>query len=146
MVNYAISTTDDYEGLVEMFTRHGLEFSFNEPLETRVVQCWKAEGAGGKLISGCVLALRGGAYIIDGIATEPEYRKEKIAGTLLELALKEARDRGADRVYLVARAPGFFRKHGFYDIPAGDVPELFDCHSCPQFGTTCQPEVMRLDF
>ncbi|HOA42670.1 MAG TPA: GNAT family N-acetyltransferase [Bacillota bacterium] len=146
MVDYEISVTDEYERLVEMFIRHGLEFSFDEPLPTDLVKCWKAEDPQGKLIGGCVLAMRGGEYIIDGIATEPEYRKQKIGGELLQLALKEARDRGGKRVYLVARAPGFFRKHGFQRIEASEVPELFDCYSCPQFQKTCHPEVMKLVF
>jgi N-acetylglutamate synthase-like GNAT family acetyltransferase len=145
MVDYRITTTDEYERLVEMFIRHGLEFSFDEPLPTNVVECWKAEDRDGRLISGCVLAVRGNEYIIDGIATEPEFRKEKIGGQLLELALEEVRKRGGEKVYLVAKAPGFFRKHGFIDIPVSEVPELFDCYSCPQFGQTCHPEVMKLD-
>lgn len=146
MVNYKISVTDEYERLVEMFIRHDLEFSFDEPLPTDLVKCWKAEDPDGKLISGCVLAMRGGEYIIDGIATEPEYRKEKIGGKLLQLALEEAKNRGGTQVYLVAKAPGFFRKHGFQQIEAAEVPDLFDCYSCPQFRKTCFPEVMRLVF
>ncbi|GAB1476723.1 hypothetical protein MASR2M70_15590 [Bacillota bacterium] len=144
MVDYTISVTDDYERLVEMFIRHDLEFSFDEPLPTDLVKCWKAEDEKGRLISGCVLALRGGEYIIDGIATEPEYRKEKIGGKLLELALDEVRSLGGKEVYLVAKAPGFFRLHGFEEIQASSVPDLFDCYSCPQFQKTCFPEVMKL--
>jgi amino-acid N-acetyltransferase len=145
LVNYTISTTDDYDRLVEMFIRHGLEFSFDEPLPTDLVQCWKAEDENGRLISGCVLALRGGEYVIDGIATEPEYRKEKIGGMLLQLALDEVKARGGNTTYLVAKAPGFFRKHGFQTIQASEAPNLFDCLSCPQFEKTCHPEIMKLE-
>lgn len=144
MVKYTISETDEYDRLVEMFIRHDLEFSVDEPLPTDLVKCWKAEDENGKLISGCVLAIRGGEYIIDGIATEPEYRKEKIAGKLLELALEEVKARGGKEVFLVAKAPGFFKKHGFVEIPATDVPLLFDCLSCPQFQKTCFPETMKI--
>lgn len=145
MVSYKVSETDDYNKLVEMFIRHDLEFSFDEPLPTDLVKCWKAEDENGRLISGCVLAMRGGKYIIDGIATEPEYRKEKIGGALLKLALDEAKSRGADAVYLVAKAPGFFRKHGFKTIDAEEVPGIFDCPSCPQYLKACFPEIMKLD-
>ncbi|NLY70824.1 MAG: GNAT family N-acetyltransferase [Clostridiales bacterium] len=145
MVNYIISKTDEYDRLVEMFIRHDLEFSIDEQLPTDIIQCWKAENDEGKLISGCVLAMRGGEYIIDGIATEPEYRKEKIAGKLLNLALEEAKKRGAKSVYLVAKAPGFFKKHGFKEISIEEVPQLFDCYSCPQFQISCHPEVMKIN-
>lgn len=143
-MKYHISETDEYDRLVEMFIRHGLEFSFDEPLPTDLVKCWKAEDDNGRLISGCVLAMRGGEYIIDGISTEPEYRKEKIGGKLLKQALDEAKKRDGKEVYLVAKAPGFFRKHGFENIEATDVPELFDCLSCPQYRKSCFPEVMKL--
>lgn len=145
MVSLRISKTDEYDRLVEMFIRQGLEFSFDEPLPTDIVGCWKAEDEDGRLISGCVLALRGGEYIIDGIATEPEYRKEKIGSRLLKLALEEAKAGGGKTVYLVARAPGFFRKHGFVNIESSEVSELFDCFSCPQYGRTCHPETMKLE-
>jgi amino-acid N-acetyltransferase len=145
LVNYTISITDEYERLMEMFIRYDLEFSIDEPLPTDLIQCWKAEDEDGRLISGCFLAMRGGEYIIDGIATEPEYRKEKIGGELLKLALKEAKSRGGSRVYLVAKAPGFFRKHGFMNIESSEVPGLFDCPSCPQYLATCFPEIMKLD-
>lgn len=144
MVKYTISETDDYDRLVEMFIRHDLEFSIDEPLPTDLVKCWKAEDENGKLIGGSVLAMRGGEYIIDGIATEPEYRQERIGSQLLALALEEARDRGGKDVFLVAKAPGFFRKQGFEEIPATDVPLLFDCLACPQYGKTCFPETMRM--
>jgi amino-acid N-acetyltransferase len=97
LVNYKISVTDEYERLVEMFIRHDLEFSFDEPLPTDLVKCWKAEDPDGKLISGCVLAMRGGEYIIDGIATEPEYRKEKIGGSCCSLLWKRLRTEEARR-------------------------------------------------
>lgn len=139
-----VARTDEYDRLVEMFLRHGLEFSSEEPLPTDPVQGWKAEDENGRLISGCILARRGGEYIIAGIATEPEYRQARIGSELLQLALSEARARGGDRIYLVARAPGFFRKHGFTGIPADEVPGLFDCCNCPQLGVTCHPEVMML--
>lgn len=150
MVMYSV--TDDYDGLVEMFIRHGLEFSFDEPLPTDLVQCWEAReaedaagAAAGRRIGGCVLALRGGKYIIDGISAEPEYRKQKVGGTMLEMALQEARDRDADEVWLVAKAPGFFRKHGFVTVSPEAAPEgVFDCLQCPQFQVDCWPEIMVL--
>lgn len=144
MVTLQISETDEYDRLVEMFIRHGLEFSFEEPLPTDLVKCWKAEDEQGTLVGGCVLAMRGGEYVIDGIATEPAYRKERVGSRLLRLALDEVKHRGADRIYLVAKAPDFFRKHDFQEISADEVPDLFDCPSCPQYLKTCFPEIMKL--
>jgi ribosomal protein S18 acetylase RimI-like enzyme len=154
-----IESTEAYESLVEMFIRNGLEFSAEEETPTDLARCWEARavpaaGAGastgtentdGRLAGGCVLAMREGEYIIDGIAVEPEFRKQRVGERLLDRAVREAAARGGKRLYLVARAPGFFRGQGFVTIAREDAPNFFECFSCPQYKTSCFPEVMRLD-
>ncbi len=143
-MSYFLGTTDEYDALVNMFMRYGLEFSVEEPLPTDLIQCWKGEDEKGVLIGGCVLAMRGGEYIIDGIAVIPGHRHKKIASRLMNLALEEVKKRKGERVYLVAKAPEFFKKIGFKVIEFKDVTKLFDCRSCPQFQKSCFPEVMML--
>ncbi len=143
-MKYVVSTTDEYSMLVDMFMRYDLEFSVEEPLPTELIRCWKAEDEKGGLIGGCVLAARGGEYIIDGIATVPEHRDKRIASRLMKLAADEVKARKGNKIYLVAKVPGFFKKLGFDAIDFEDVPLLFDCRSCPQFQKTCFPNVMML--
>ena len=57
----------------------------------------------------------------------------------------ETLKRGGSSIFLVARAPGFFRKSGFVTIERDEAPQFFECFTCPQYGTECRPEVMRLD-
>lgn len=104
-------------------------------------------GAGGrkKLIGGFVLAKREGEFIVDGIAVDPEYRKYKIGKTLLNKGIEETLRLGGKRIYLVARAPEFFKKSGFVTIPREEAPNFFECLTCPQYGVDCHPEVMRLE-
>ncbi|MDR2088655.1 MAG: GNAT family N-acetyltransferase [Clostridiales Family XIII bacterium] len=169
-----ISEMDDYDALVALFIRNELEFSVDDEIPTDIIKCWKAvaaradaggergarnegedkarPGGGGaasdkgegRLVGGCVLALREGAFIIDGIAAEPEYRAQKLGSKLLGLALGEAKARGGREMFLVARAPGFFRKHGFVTVPRDGAPTFFECFGCPQYNVSCFPEVMRL--
>ena len=160
--NYVITTTDDYERLVPFFVANDLEFPDEEDYEvpTDLVQCWKVtEGAQPepdedsaeykidrhRLIGGFVLAERQGEFIVDGIAVDPEYRKEKLGKALLDLGIAETRKRGGKRIFLVARAPGFFRKSGFVTVPREEAPNFLECLTCPQYGVDCHPEVMRLD-
>jgi N-acetylglutamate synthase-like GNAT family acetyltransferase len=145
MVNIAV--TDDYEALVELFIRNGLEFSGEDEVPTDLVRCWEARDGAGKLAGGCVLALREGEYIIDGIAVEPECRRTRLGVRLLDQAIETVKDRGGKALYLVARAPGFFRKQGFVTVPREEAPTFFECFSCPQYkDKTCSPEAMRLVF
>ena len=137
-----IRETDNYAELMDLFFRNGLEITEDEPVPTDIIKGWRAEIVG-KLVGGCVLSLRQGDYIIDGIAIEPAMRQTGLGASLLALALEEARLRGADSVYLVARAPGFFRKQGFLTIDREEAPLFFECFTCPQYLKSCFPEVMR---
>jgi len=138
-----INITNDYESLVDLFIKNELEFSLNDEVPTDLIKCWKAK-VDDKLIGGCVLALRQGEYIIDGIAVEPEYRAAKLGKKLLDLAIAEVRKRDGKCLYLVARAPNFFRKQGFDTIGREYAPNFFECFTCPQNNKTCFPEVMKL--
>lgn len=144
MKDIMISVTEEYEKLVPFFIENELEFSEEEPVPTDLVKCWKAE-EDGKLAGACVLAKREGEFIIDGIATAPEHRGKKLGAALLERAIEETREKSGKSIFLVARAPGFFRKYGFVTIDAADAPNFFECLTCPQYMKSCFPEVMRLD-
>lgn len=139
-----IRETSDYEKLIPMFIKNGLEFSDDEPaVLTDIIKCWEAVEKD-RLIGGCVLAEREGRYIIDGIAVEPEHRGEKLGEKLLDCAVEYLKQVKARELYLVARAPGFFRKQGFITISREESPNFFECFGCDQYQKTCFPEVMKL--
>ena len=108
-----------------------------DPLKT-------ADGAAASnIIGACTLAFREGEYIIDGIALAPASRGSGAGTALLAAAEDEVRVRGGERVYLVARAPEFFRANGYETIARSDAPEFFECFGCDQYNRSCFPEVMR---
>ncbi len=147
MIRFTMRQTEDYEKLVPFFIENELEFSEEEPVPTDIVKCWEVvHGDDQHLMAALVLAKREGEFIIDGIAVEPIYRKLKIGKILLDKAVEEALSQGGSGIYLVARAPEFFRKYGFQTVPREDAPNFFECLTCPQYGKTCHPEVMKLDF
>jgi len=141
-----MSKTDDYQKLNTFFEENELEISGEEPVSTDIIRGWQITAdQGTRLVGGVVLAMREGRYIIDGIAVDKAYRHSKVGKTLLEKAVSHARSLGGKQVFLVARAPGFFKKSGFVTIPREEAPEFFECFTCPQYGNGCSPEVMRLD-
>jgi len=146
MTNVIMSETGDYETLTAFFIENELEYSEEEPVPTDLVKCWKlTRGKDGPMVGAVELALREGQYIIDGIAVSEAYRKAKLGGILLEKAVAHVRSLGGKQLFLVARAPGFFKKQGFMTIPREEAPNFFECFTCPQYGHGCSPEVMRLD-
>ena len=145
MNDFKLEVTDQYERLVKFFVENQLEFDGDEEVDTDIVKCWKAEAEDDKLAGGCVLAMRQGKYIIDGIAVDSAMRKFGLGRLLINKAKEEVLSRGGDAIYLVARAPEFFRRLGFETIPADNAPNFFECKYCPQYGTECHPEIMKLD-
>lgn len=137
-----IIETNEYEPLVDLFIRSGLEFTDEEPVSTDIIMAYKAID-GDKLIGGCILSKREGEFIIDGIAVEPDYGKTGVGSMLLEKAIEFAKGLGGNDLFLVARAPEFFRKHNFHTIEREKGPLFFECYSCSQFNKTCFPEVMK---
>ncbi|MDO4833940.1 MAG: GNAT family N-acetyltransferase [Bacillota bacterium] len=154
MMNFKIDETDEYRRLVPFFIENGLEFTDEdmEEVPTDLVKCWKITAGSGisgtyedKLIGGFVLAKREGEFICDGIATDPEYRGTGLGRALLAKGIEEVTKLGGSRMYLVARAPEFFRKNGFETIGRDEAPNFFECLTCPQYKVSCHPEVMRID-
>ena len=139
-----ICVTGDYDKLVPFFIGNGLEFSEEDPTPTDLVRCWEAT-EDGRLIGAFVLARRDGEFICDGIAVDPAYRKQQLGRAMLRLGMEEAAKQGARQMYLVARAPGFFRREGFETVPREEAPDFFECLTCDQYGVSCHPEVMRKD-
>lgn len=141
--NLKIEVTKEYDLLTKFFEKNGLEISEEEPVATDTLKAWKISDAN-ILVAAATLAKREGRYILDGIAVEEEYRKLKLGKLLLDLVIKEIRTLGGDALYLVARAPGFFARFGFEEVEAKAAPQFFECFTCPQYGKTCHPQIMRL--
>ena len=144
MLKFTIKSTDEYERLVKFFVENELEFDGDEEVDTDIIKCWKMTHTDDVLVGGCVLALRQGKYIIDGIAVTKLFRKFGLGRIMLKKAINEVKSRGGNELYLVARAPEFFRTMGFETVDASQAPLFFECAQCPQYLNTCFPEIMRL--
>ena len=145
---YILRETDEYAKLVEFMIANHLEFTEEdaEEVPTDLVKCWEITDSAGNLIGGFVLAKRQGEYICDGIAVDGSRRGENLGTELLNKGIEETKSLGGRSMYLVARAPEFFRKNGFVTIPREEAPNFFECLTCPQYGKTCHPEVMKIEF
>lgn len=144
MLKFKMQSTDEYERLVKFFVENELEFDGDEEVDTDIIHCWKMTHTDDVLIGGCVLAKRQGKYIIDGIAVTKLFRKFGLGRIMLKKAINEVKKLGGTELYLVARAPEFFRTMGFETVDASNAPLFFECGQCPQYQKTCFPEIMRL--
>ncbi len=144
---YRIEYTEDYKELKELYIKCGLEVG-NEPVPTKLVKCWRVvadTGEGDTLIGGATLGDRDGTYVVDGIAIEAKYRNRDIGTKVLDKLLSHSRDIGIKKLWLVAVAPGFFKKYGFIKAKREGAPNVFGCFNCEKYGKECKPEVMFLE-
>jgi amino-acid N-acetyltransferase len=142
----SIAGEDEYQKLMVFFAANHLEVDAEEAVPTNVIRTWKITHQDSEQLVGAIaLGYRQGEYIIDGIAVDEMYRKTNIGKTLLDEAISVVKERGGSRIYLVARAPGFFRKSGFNTIHRDEAPMFFECLTCPQYGVDCHPEVMLME-
>ena len=144
-MDQSLMQTDEYDRLVQFFVDNQLEFDGDEEVDTDIIRCYKFTDKEDNLIGGVVLAEREGRYIIDGIAVSEEYRDSGVGEILLNQIKEDVEELGGDAIYLVARAPGFFRKNGFEEIEPEHAPNFFECKYCSQYGKTCHPEIMKYD-
>ncbi|WDP91742.1 MAG: GNAT family N-acetyltransferase [Desulfobacter sp.] len=139
-----INESNRYAELINLFIENELEFTEKDKqIPGTVAKYWEALDDG-KLIGGCVLGLREGVYILEGIATDADYRKKRVGKQLLCEAETYLKTLGARKLYLCAKAPGFFKTQGFLAIDRENAPQ-FGCINCDQFGIKCFPEVMMKD-
>lgn len=138
-----IYLTEDMDSLNKFFEENHLEVSDAEPVETNVIKAWKVLDKEEKLVGGVCLAYREGEYIIDGIAVEERLRGFRLGEKLLELATTEVRHRGGNKIFLVAKAPEFFKTQGYITVDDSEAPLFYECASCPQYKVDCFPEIMK---
>jgi amino-acid N-acetyltransferase len=137
----AILESNRYAELIKFFIENDLEFTEKDKqIPDTVVKYWEAVDDE-KLIGGCVLGMREGVYVLEGIATDTDYRNKRLGKQLLCEAMTYLKTIAAKKLYLCARAPDFFKHQGFLKIGREDAPN-FGCMNCKQFGIKCFPEVM----
>lgn len=141
-----LTQTNDYDELKNLFIENEIWSEGEETVPTELVKCWKLtdeEDESSKPVGGLALAKREGEFIIDGIAINKEFRMRKLGRIILEKAIGEVRKMAGERLYLVARAPGFFRAMGFESVPKESAPTFFECLTCAQYEVSCYPEIMK---
>jgi GNAT superfamily N-acetyltransferase len=99
---------------------------------------------GGRLIGVICLEHQLGLDTPNWMAVDDAYRGRGVASALYAELEREARRRGIRRLWVTARAPGFFLAQGFRLVAAGAERDVLlgECPQCPQYGRECTPEAL----
>jgi amino-acid N-acetyltransferase len=122
-----------------LFIREGLEVG-NEPVSSRFIRilAYKKED----YLAGASLGRRGEYLIVDSIAVDASLHGQGIGKRLMKELLHDLPY--DEDLYLMAKAPGFFKKLGFEDLAIEQCPPVFGCLDCEKQGVTCFPQAMVL--
>ncbi len=84
---------------------------------------------------------------VRSLAVARDQQGKGIGTQLIEVCLREARELGIRRVFVLTYSPAFFRRFGFRDYPKENLPHKIwtDCIKCPKF-PNCDEEALVLDF
>lgn len=72
---------------------------------------------------------------IKSLAVKKERQGESIGTQLVEVCIKEAKNLGAKKIFVLTYKPDFFRKFGFKRIKNSRLPHKIwaECINCPKF-------------
>ncbi len=90
----------------------------------------------GRIVGTCALHISWDDLAeIKSLAVEESKQRKGIGSSLLNQALKEAKDLDIKRVFVLTYKPEFFRKFGFKDIEKQKLPQKIwgECINCAKF-------------
>lgn len=132
-------TLDSDKDLHSLFIRGGLEVG-NEPIPSKFIRILALKEE--DYLAGASLGIRGEYLVVDSIAVDERLRGRGIGKKLMkELLFDLPYDKD---LYLMAKAPGFFKSLGFEDLPLEQCPPVFGCLNCEKLGVDCFPQAMIL--
>ncbi|MDE6938031.1 MAG: GNAT family N-acetyltransferase [Lachnospiraceae bacterium] len=141
-----LKRTMEYEALVDLFVRAGLEISPEDPRPEGLITCFELlDEKDGRRIGASGLCLSRGEYVLRCVAVEEGFRGMGYGTRLVRAVMDEAEQLGAERLWLTAKVPKFYEKFGFQVTPREEAPFVTKCVECPQYHNGCESEVMVLN-
>jgi len=134
-----LKRTADFDAIRALALSSGLEDGIFENIITAYGYYFGPE------LVGCIALKKDGSrYSIEWLAVVERMRSKGVGSLLVKTIENEARVRGADRLWALARAPRFFEKMGYRTstMKESGGPSMSNCMLCQQYERTCFPAVM----
>ena len=134
--------TEDYAAMKKLAVESGLE-------EGTLIHIVSSFGYydGSELVGCAALRQEKQVYSLECLAVRDRFRYQGLGSRLVTAVEKDAKARGAKRLWALARAPNFFKRMGYREASKGDEggPSLTSCANCPQYKRICNPGILLKD-
>ena len=110
------------------------------------IETWQVGDLNGEVV-GCA-ALRdfgGGLGELRSLSVVPEAHGRGLGESLVHAVVRDARKRGITRLFAITRNPGYFARHGFTELPLGEVPGVLHADRVPWPARSGAGHAMELD-
>jgi amino-acid N-acetyltransferase len=138
-----LKKTDDFEAIRKLALASGLEDGTFENIVAAFGYYI------GEELMGCVALKRDGdRHSVEWLSVAESLRHKGIGSILVANVEAEARMRGAEKLWALARAPQFFEKIGFRITTPEESggPTMSNCLLCSQYQKSCFPAIVVKDF
>lgn len=140
--------TYNYLQFKELFVSSGLEFNLDETGEKPegFIAAYECKNSNGEILGAAAICKRTGCFVLQDIAVCDLERGKGIGEALLCKCMNKMEALGAEKIYLTAKEPKFFERYGFEYLDENNVPDIFSCLNCRQYGIECMPKFMAYSF
>jgi len=131
--------TDDHAAIRTLALRSGLEDGTFEDI-VMAYGCYIGE----ELVGCAALKRDGDRFAVEWLAVADGFRRKGMGRMLVGKIEAEARMRGADRIWALARTTRFFEHLGFRVTTSEEAggPAMSNCLLCSQYQRTCFPAIV----
>jgi N-acetylglutamate synthase-like GNAT family acetyltransferase len=110
------------------------------------IETWWVSDLNGEVV-GCA-ALRDfgdGLGELRSLSVVPEAHGRGLGESLVHAVVRDARRHGITRLFAITRNPGYFARHGFVELPIGEVPNVLQADRVPWPARSGVGHAMELD-
>lgn len=100
-----------------------------EILET--IDTWWVGDLNGEVVGCAALRDFGGVGELRSLSVLPDAHGRGLGESLVHAVVRAARRNGIGRLFAITRNPGYFARHGFEELPMGEVPAVLHADRVP---------------
>lgn len=93
---------------------------------------WWVSDLDGEVV-GCAALRDFGAGLgeLRSLSVVPDAHGRGLGESLVHAVVRDARRKGITRLFAITRNPGYFARHGFVELPIGEVPDVLHADRVP---------------